>query len=74
MTTDRQQLTSGDRHILKLIDRDKKPDGWTTCSEVVWNGIVTKMPPQLVELDADNMRVRLSNEGENIIAAMAWGL
>lgn len=69
-----QKLDSGEKHFMRLIDRDKKDDGWTPVSRALYP-LVAAMPRELIELeklDNGTGRVRLTPEGQSILDAMAW--
>lgn len=66
-----EKLSGGDKHFLRLIARDASNEGWAKVSAQVMP-LVEKMPPALVEIDKDGMRIRLSQEGKDVVNAMAW--
>lgn len=45
-----KKISGPDRHLLSLIRKDKKPDGWTSVSRMVWP-FMLKLPRELVELE-----------------------
>lgn len=62
----KNQLSVGDKHLLKLILRDKDSEGWTKVSSTVWP-YVSRLPSQLVELrkhDDGGGQVKLTHDGE----------
>lgn len=61
------KLNSGDMHLMRLLLRDRKPDGWTTVSSTVWP-VIEKLPAELVELHPDKNAAKLTSEGETVIA------
>jgi hypothetical protein len=74
--TDSMKLTTQQKHLLKLISRDKKPDGWTTVSKTLCN-LLERMSldiPELVTFERidDEGRIKLTEKGESIIAATAY--
>jgi hypothetical protein len=71
-----RKLTAGEKHFLKLIQEGQNcPNGWAPVS-VVLVGLVERLPPELVEWDyvgtEGNGRAKLTKQGENLMAAMAW--
>lgn len=70
-----KKLNNGDKHLMKLIARDRKEDGWATCSAVVAKMLKT-IPSELVEFecldDGGRGRARLTEQGQSILDAMAW--
>lgn len=60
------ELTHGEKHIMRLMARDKKADGWTTISSTLWPWI-EKMPRELVELHPDGGKAKLTEAGEAVI-------
>ena len=69
-----EKLDIQHKHIMKLIDRDKKDDGWTTVSDILYPHLSQNMPGELVEFAGDTgcYRARLTEKGNNILEAMAW--
>lgn len=73
----RKPLDSGQKHLLRLLVKCRKDDGWAPVSSAV-APLVQAMPCELVEfettadLDPGGGRARLTGEGENLMAAMAW--
>ena len=41
------KLESGQKHILRLIARDKKEDGWTTVSAQLYKVVSASIPAEL---------------------------
>lgn len=68
------KLDAGQRHVLKLIARDKKPDGWTTVSAVLYPTLSKDTPTELAEFEpiGDAGRARLTPSGQGIVDAMEW--
>jgi len=50
------------KHIIRLIVKGSKKDGWTPVSETVLP-LVKALPPSLVEFNEDNSCVKLTGEG-----------
>lgn len=69
-------LDAGQKHMLKLIDRDKNSAGWTLVSDVLYPHLVKNMPSELVEFCGISLvgsyNVKLTTDGQNIIKAMEW--
>ncbi|MDY6957613.1 MAG: hypothetical protein SVK08_00515 [Halobacteriota archaeon] len=61
-------------HILKLIERDRDVDGWVKVSESVFNVVSENIPAQLAIFEKleNGGRARLTDEGQNVLNAMAW--
>ncbi len=71
------KLNAGHKHMLKLIDKDKKSDGWTVVSDRAYPQLFKVMPSELVEFSgsagsAGSYKAKLTTEGQNILKAMAW--
>lgn len=70
------KLDSGQKHFLRLIERDAGADGWCAVSKAVYPVVRKTMPPELVEHEAvgdeGRGRARLTDEGKSLLAAMAW--
>jgi len=62
------------RHVLILIDRDKKEDGWTFVSEQLYKVLSENMPPRLSVFEKleDGGRARLTEEGKTVLNVMVW--
>jgi hypothetical protein len=70
-----QKLDAGQRHVLGLIARDKKEDGWTVVSKQLYKALSSNMPPELAtfEMYEDGSgRAKLTDQGQSVIDAMAW--
>jgi len=69
-----EKLDIQHKHILKLIDRDKIDDGWTTVSDQLYPHLSKNMPCELVEFSGDVgcYKARLTEKGNNILEAMLW--
>ena len=69
------KLSDGQKHLLKLAYREAGPDGWAAVSKAVFQ-LIEKMPTEMVELemvgDDGRGRVRLTDEGNSVITALAW--
>jgi hypothetical protein len=68
------KLNQGQKHILKLIDRDKDDEGWTRVSKVLCPHIDSDIPKDLIELEIkeNGGRARLTTEGQAVIDSLAW--
>lgn len=62
------------KHILRLIERDRDADGWASVSEQLFNVLSENMPTELAIFEKLTIggRARLTDEGQNVINAMAW--
>ena len=72
MTT---KLSSGQKHLLKLVMDDADAEGWTPVSKPVFP-LIEKLPSELVNLESvgneGKGRAKLTEEGVAVMAAMAW--
>lgn len=68
------KLDPGQKHFLRLIERDAGNDGWCSVSKQVYPLVRKTMPPELVEHEpvGDEGRARLTDDGKALLAAMAW--
>ena len=68
------KLEAQHKHIMKLIDRDKKQDGWTSVSEQLFDPLSTNMPTELAVFERLEIggRAKLTDEGNEVLSAMAW--
>ncbi len=68
------KLDAGQKHVLKLIARDKKEDGWATVSEALFKMLSETTPAELVTFEKLEIggRARLTEMGEEVVEAMAW--
>jgi hypothetical protein len=62
------------KHIMRLLDRDKKEDGWASVSEALYPVLSKAMPSDLVEFrEVGGVgSARLTDEGCSVLRAMAW--
>lgn len=60
------KLTDQQIAFIRLIERsDDLGDGWRSVSKAVWPLVQkTVLPGELLEIDTENRRVRLSDKGE----------
>ena len=71
-----QKLDGGQKHFLRLIEKGQQcPDGWCPVSKAVYPLVQKTMPAELVEhhqLENGGGRARLTEQGQNLLDAMAW--
>jgi hypothetical protein len=61
-------ITDQDKHFLRLVARSPdRGDGWRTVSETCWPLVEQVGTKELIEVDKDNMRVRLTSDGEAVV-------
>ena len=69
------KLDAGQKHFLILVVNGADSEGWAPVSAPVFP-LIEKMPRELVDLecvgDEGRGRARLTEEGTNLMAAMAW--
>ena len=72
--SDEVKLDAAQKHILTLIRRDMKPDGWTTVSEQLFATLSKNVPTRLAVFEKLEVggRAKLTDEGESVLNAMAW--
>lgn len=65
-------LDASQKHILTLIHRDKKPDGWTSVSPRIYRALFESIPTALATFEplGEFGRVRLTRAGQQVIDAM----
>lgn len=68
------KLDFGNKHVLRLIRRDVKPDGWTSVSEQLYAVLCQSVPQELAEFEKLEVggRVRLTQAGNEVVNAMEW--
>ena len=65
------KLSGQDKSFMSLILRSpNRGDGWRTVSDTCWPLVVMFTAKDLIEVDEENKRVRLSPEGETIAMYM----
>lgn len=72
--TEARKLVSGEKHFLRLIDKDADAEGWCKVSKMVMP-LVKKMPDGLVaweDTEDGRGRARLTERGQAVLDAMAW--
>lgn len=67
-------LDAGQKHILQLIERDKKPDGWSTVSAQLYPTLSSNIPAELATFEKleTGGRVKLTESGKAVLSAMEW--
>ena len=62
------QLSHGEKHLLRLIQKGTDADGWAKVSKHVWP-LVEKLPTQLCELRAteDGGFIKLTHDGKTVL-------
>ncbi len=61
-------ISDQDKDFLRLVGRSPdRGDGWRSVSEVCWQLVEKFGTPELIEVDAANKRVRLTEEGEAVL-------
>lgn len=67
-------LDMGQKHILKLIARDRDSEGWATVSAMLYKTLSASLPSELVtfEPNGDAGRAKLTEAGQGVIDSMAW--
>ncbi len=68
------KLDAGTKHIMRLILRDRKVDGWATVSAQLYPVLSSTVPPELVEFERleHGGHAKLTPDGENVLEAMEW--
>jgi hypothetical protein len=68
------KLDNAQKHILRLIHRDKDSQGWTKVSEALCKTVRENIPSDLATFEKleDGGRVKLTEEGNGVILAMAY--
>lgn len=67
---DSHKLNPGQKHLLRLVHKDKKEDGWTPVSSVVWP-LMADLPTELVTTElfmTGGGRAKLTQQGEIVLA------
>jgi len=69
-----EKLDAAQKHILKLIAKDEGSDGWTPISEMLFPHISKNTPGELAVFEKLNEggRCKLTDQGREIVNAMAW--
>ena len=63
-----KELSANDKHLLRLIRKDKGYGGWTKVSGAVWP-LVQSLPSELVELKTTDFGhlIRLTEKGDTVL-------
>lgn len=74
--SDPVKLDAAQKHILRLIARDAKPDGWATVSRVLYDSVSQSIPSELAVFVAPTGEgfglAKLTTEGRNVVNSMLW--
>ena len=75
MMTEAIKLDGGQKNLLRLAAQGADAEGWAPVSKPVFP-LLERIPAALVELarvgEEGRGRVRLTQEGEKVVDAMAW--
>ena len=68
------KLDAGQKHILKLIARDKKEDGWTPVSSFLYKTLSTDIPNELATFEQLEVggRAKLTDRGIALLESLIW--
>lgn len=56
------------KNTLWLFERSPKDDdGWASCSNVAMGVVIKNIPPELIEIDEENSRIRLTHDGAVVL-------
>lgn len=65
-----RRLTINDRHLMRLIRKDRDAEGWCKVNDACWT-FIEKIPKQLVETKANENNIgglaRLTHDGEVVL-------
>lgn len=69
-----EKLEMQHKHILSLIARYCNEEGWAEISEALYPHVSANIPSELATCEKleNGGRARLTDEGQNILNAMAW--
>jgi len=62
-------ITAGELHLMHLVQKDAKPDGWTSVSKTVWPAVL-HVSDRLMEKEPNEKgggRVRLTHDGRIVL-------
>ncbi len=63
-----EKLTDRQRDMLRLVQRSPDiGDGWRQVSEMLWPLVTSSGHTELLEKDAENLRVRFTQEGKTVV-------
>ena len=70
----KQELNAGQKHIIKLINRDKNGDGWSKVSNQLFPFLSKDLPKELIQFrgEIDSYEAKLTKDGESVLFSMAW--
>lgn len=61
-------ISTQDKQFLQLLKRSPdRGDGWRSVSKTCWPLVEDFKTPELIEIDKENMRVRLTEAGSNVV-------
>lgn len=68
------KLDAGQKHILRLIERDRNTEGWATIGGMLYKTLSANIPVELATFEKLEVggRARLTDEGQNVLNAMDW--
>jgi hypothetical protein len=68
------KLKPEQKHVLRLIARDKKENGWTVVSSKLYKVLSSNIPVELATFEhvEEGGRAKLTEAGQNVVDAMAW--
>ncbi len=74
MNVTKTKLDSSQKHVLKLISRDRKADGWTIISSMLYRPLSASIPAELATFEpvGDAGRAKLTTEGQSLLDALEW--
>lgn len=61
-----KKLSAEHRHLMRLILKDQRPDGWTPVSSTVWP-FAKMIPKELVWCHDTEKLIRLSDAGKVVL-------
>ena len=65
-------LNENQRSFLRLVNRSLKGEEWAKVSDTLWRFAQEKQAemPELVAIDKEGMRVKLTEKGQTVLAYM----
>lgn len=61
-------ISNSDKQFLLLISRSPDHgDGWRSVSQVCWPLVESFETPELIQIDKDAMRIRLTEAGKAVV-------
>jgi len=73
-----KKLTEGQKHIMRLVDRDKNEAGWTPVSAMLYYHIRGEFSTDILDMKENKKGggsggfARLTEKGNSILAAMIY--